>query len=82
MSPRAKSWVGGVLFGLGVLAFFAGALFPGVVYVAWIGIGVALIGLVLIGLAVRDVVRQIGSDHARFEAELRHQVPPKRDDRK
>ena len=82
MSPRAKSWVGGVLFGLGVLAFFAGALFPGIVSVAWLGLALAFLGMILIGLAVRDVVRQIGSDHARFEAELRHQVPPKRDDRK
>ena len=79
MSARAKSWTGGILFAVGTFAFFGGALFPGVVYLAWIGLAVALAGLVLIGLAVRDVVRQIGSDHARFEAELRHQVPPKRD---
>lgn len=79
MSARGKSWTGGILFAFGVFAFFGGALFPGLVHLAWIGIAVALLGLLLIGLAVRDVVRQIGSDHARFEAELRHEVPPKRD---
>lgn len=79
MSARGKSWLGGILFGVGIFAFFGGALFPGIVYVAWIGIGVALLGVVVIGLAVRDIVRQIGSNHARFEAELRHQAPPKRD---
>jgi hypothetical protein len=71
MSPRARSWLGGILFALGVFAFFGGSLFPGLVWLAYLGGLVALAALVVIGLALRDVVRQIGSNQAHFEAMLR-----------
>jgi hypothetical protein len=71
MSPRARAWLGGILFGLGVFAFFGGSLFPGLAFVAYAGVAASILALVIIGWAVRDVIRQIGSSHARFEAQLR-----------
>ncbi len=71
MSPRAKSWTGGVLFAAGVFAFFAGALFPSFVVLAYVGAAAVLAALALIGSAVRAVGRQIGENQARFEALLR-----------
>ena len=71
MSTRARAWLGGILFGLGVGAFFAGSLVPGVAGLAYAGLGAVVLALVVIAWAVRDVSRQIGSNHARFEAMLR-----------
>ena len=71
MSPRAGAWLGGVLFAAGVFAFFGGALFPGFSVLAYAGLGAVILSLVLIGRALRQVSRQIGDNHSRFEAMLR-----------
>ena len=71
MSPRAKSWTGGILFAFGIFVFFAGALFPSLVVLAYVGGAAALASLFLIGSAIRAVGRQIGENQARFEALLR-----------
>lgn len=76
MSPRAKSWLGGLLFALGLFAFFGGALFPGLIRVAWAGAAAALAGLGLVASAVRSVSREIGANQARFEAQLRADAGP------
>ena len=78
MSPRARSWLGGILFGLGVFAFFGGSLFPGLAWMAYLGVAAAVLALAIIGWAVRDVTRQIGSSHARFEAQLRAEAERER----
>ena len=84
MSPRARAWLGGILFALGVVAFLGGSLFPGLSAIADAGIAAAVVALVVIGWAFRDVTRQIGAGHARFEAMLRAEaergkagLPPK-----
>jgi hypothetical protein len=74
VSPRARSWAGGILFALGVFAFFGGSLFPGLSLLAYAGAAAVVLSLVLIGWAVRDVVRQIGGNQARFEAMLRQEA--------
>ena len=71
MSPRARSWLGGILFSVGVFAFFGGSLFPGLAALAYAGVAAVVVALVLIGWAFRDVTRQIGASHASFEAQLR-----------
>ena len=71
MSPRAGAWLGGVLFALGVFVFFTGALYPALGFLAYAGLGAVGLSFVLIGRAVRQVSRQIGDNHARFEALLR-----------
>jgi len=74
VSPRARSWLGGILFSLGVVAFFGGSLFPGLAAIAYAGVAAAVVALGVIGWAFRDVTRQIGASHARFEAQLRAEV--------
>jgi hypothetical protein len=74
LSPRARSWAGGILFALGVFAFFGGSLFPGLAAIAYAGVAAVLLALFLIGWAFRDVTRQIGASHARFEAQLRSEA--------
>jgi hypothetical protein len=71
MSPRARSWLGGILFSLGVFAFFGGSLFPGLSQVAYAGLAAILVAVFLVGWALRDVTRQIGASQASFEARLR-----------
>jgi hypothetical protein len=80
MSPRARSWLGGILGAAGLFAFFTGALFPGLSWLAWMGGGAAVVGLVLVVTAVVSVSREIGGNQARFEAMLRSEaLPPKKD---
>ncbi len=78
MSPRAKSWAGGILFALGVFAFFAGALFPVLAFLAYVGIVAAALAIGFIGSALRAVGRQIGENQARFEAVLRAEAERKK----
>lgn len=78
MSPRARSWAGGILFALGVFAFFGGSLFPGLSALAYAGVAATLVAIVLIGLAIRDVSRQIGFNQASFEAKLRAEADRER----
>jgi hypothetical protein len=80
MAPRAGAWLGGILFAAGVFAFFGGALFPGFSALAYAGLGAVLLSVVLVGRALRQVSRQIGDNHARFEAMLR--VEAERDKKK
>jgi hypothetical protein len=81
MSTRARAWLGGVLFGLGVGAFFAGSLVPGVAALAYAGAGAVVLSLVVIAWAVRDVSRQIGANHALFEAQLRAEAQKEKRDK-
>lgn len=74
MSARARSWLGGILGAAGVFAFFTGALFPGLSWLAWTGAAAALAGLVLVVSAVASVSREIGGNQARFEAMLRSEA--------
>lgn len=83
MSSRAKSWLGGLFGAAGVFAFFTGALFPGLTWLAWIGVGAALVGLGLVISAVIGVSREIGGNQSRFEAMLRSEaLPPALDSKK
>jgi hypothetical protein len=74
VSARARSWLGGILGAAGVFAFFTGALFPGLSWLAWTGAAAALAGLVLVVSAVASVSREIGGNQARFEAMLRSEA--------
>ena len=78
MSARARSWLGGLLFALGVFAFFGGSLFPGLSALAYAGVAAAVVALVVIGTAIRDVGRQIGQNQVRFEAMLRTEAERER----
>jgi len=78
VSSRAKSWLGGLLGAAGVFAFFTGALFPGLTWLAWLGAGIAFLGLGLVVSAVVGVSREIGGNQARFEAMLRSEALDKR----
>ena len=82
MTSRAKSWLGGLLGAAGVFAFFSGALFPGLSWLAWLGALVTLAGLALVIAAVVGVTREIGGNLARFEAMLRAESPPPALDKK
>lgn len=74
MSPRARSWAGGLLFALGVFAFFGGALFPGLAGLAYAGAAAVLLAAGLVVWALVDVSRQIGANQSRFEALLRQEA--------
>jgi hypothetical protein len=74
VSARARSWLGGILGAAGVFAFFTGALFPGLSWLAWTGAAAALAGLVLVVSAVVSVSRELGGNQARFEAMLRSEA--------
>lgn len=82
MSARAKSWLGGLLGAAGVFAFFSGALFPGLSWLAWTGGAMILVGVALVLSAVLAVSREIGGNQARFEAMLRAEAPPPALDKK
>ena len=78
MSVRMRSTIGAVLGAVGVLLGLGGLLFlrP---WMFWGGAVLAVAAVALVVWAVRDVGREIGTSSARFEAMLRSEIPPKRE---
>ncbi len=76
MTTRMRSGIGSLLTvaGIGLMLAAAFTLRSGLL---WGGLGAAVPGVVLILWALRDALRQLGENQARFEAALRSQVPPK-----
>jgi hypothetical protein len=81
MTVRWRSTAGAVLGGLGVFTALAGLLFLRM-WLFWAGAGVAAAGLGLVLWALRDVGREIGGNQARFEAMLRSEIPPGREQKR
>lgn len=76
MSVRARSWLAGILIGLGMVCGLLGTLVHIVLF--WTG-GVLLVaGFALFVWAAMDVSREIGASHEKYDALLRAELPDKK----
>ncbi len=78
MSVRLRSTIGAALGGIGILLALGGLFFLRA-WMFWAGGTLCAAGIVLVGWALRDVGREIGANSARFEARLRSEIPPGRE---
>jgi len=82
VSVRGRSFLAAFLGAGGVFLMLVAALLPGLTVLFWPGLGIFALGLVVLGFAMRDAVREIGNNQARFEASLRAEIGEKRDPKK
>ncbi len=79
MSIRARSAVGAVLVGGGLMGAVGAALYMQTA-LFWAALGAAIAGIAVIAWTVRDVAREIGAARERYDALLRSELPPDRRD--